>query len=128
MLATIITDASFCSETKAAGWAAWIRADGGIKVTRSGSFKDRPKQAEEAELWALKNGAFLAAQIAGVTHLLVQSDCLGALRKMPATYEGLPVRTRHVKGHTNNPAARSWVNRWCDREAKKHMKKERVKE
>ena len=31
------------------------------------------------------------------------------------------VYVRHVKGHTDNAAGRSWVNAQCDREAKKHM-------
>lgn len=29
---------------------------------------------------------------------------------------------RHVKAHNGTPDARSWVNDWCDKEAKKMMR------
>jgi hypothetical protein len=35
MKATVITDASFCSETRAAEWAAWITLDNGNRIKRA---------------------------------------------------------------------------------------------
>jgi len=34
---------------------------------------------------------------------------------------------RHVKGHTRTKDGRSYVNRWCDKAAKRHMRKQREK-
>jgi len=62
-----------------------------------------------------------------VTSVLAQSDCKGMLGRIPKHLYGVRVTTRHVKGHTSNPDARSYVNRWCDREAKKHMREGRGK-
>jgi len=124
MLVTVIADASWCPRTRAGGWAAWVRAEG-TKIARAGAFKGRAVSSNQAEEWALRNGMYIAAQVPGVTRLLAQSDCLNMLQRMPEIVGGLPVEYRHVKGHTKNPAARSWVNRWCDAEAKKHMRSQR---
>lgn len=133
--ATVNTDASFCPHTKAAGWAAWISIDGGIKIKKSGMFKERPRTSTEAELWAIFNGVWLAAQ-AGVTSLLVQSDCKTALAHVGRDtmqtrqlHKSLPrvvsITTKHVKAHRDTDTARTWVNDWCDTEAKKWMRYQR---
>lgn len=133
--ATVNTDASFCPRTHAAGWAAWIAIDGGKKIKWSGKFHRRPRTSTEAELWAIKNGVWLAAS-AGVTHVLVQSDCKGALakvnrdcaerrdllRRLP---HAVSIVTKHVKGHTDTASPRTWVNDWCDKAAKRHMNEQR---
>lgn len=133
--ATINTDASFCPHTRAAGWAVWISIDGGIKIKKSGMFKDRPKTSTEAELWAIFNGVWLAAH-AGVTSMLVQGDCMAALAHVlrdtmqtRQLHKTLPrpvhIRTKHVKAHRDTDSARTWVNDWCDTEAKKWMNYQR---
>lgn len=133
--ATIITDASFCHRTKAAGWAAWIAADEFPKIREFGPFKKPPKTSSEAEIQAALNGLFLAYR-AGARLLLIQSDCLGVghmidnrtkkfLNFQKLHLANSKVEYRHVKGHTNNPASRSWVNRWCDEQAKKAMRAQR---
>ncbi len=39
---------------------------------------------------------------------------------------GTPIWLKHVKGHdTKSKAARSWVNKMCDREARQHMQTRR---
>jgi len=38
------------------------------------------------------------------------------------------VRAKHVKGHTTVADARSWCNRWADKEAKRHMRAQRGNE
>lgn len=134
--ATVNTDASWCPNTKAGGWAVWIAIDGGQRIKKSGTFHRKAKTSTEAELWAMLNGAWIAAQH-GARTLLMQGDCVAALTaleqgvddavrllhaSMPAP---VTLTTKHVKAHTHTNSARHWVNDWCDREAKKHMRKER---
>lgn len=136
--ATIITDASFCSRTKAGGWAAWIAYDGGTKGRHSGMFRSRPPNSGIAELQAVLNGIWIAYQN-GADDILVQTDCtavvhavrgVGAYGKeyLAAKVAHFPkavVRAKHVRGHTSVADSRSWCNRWADTEAKKHMRKQR---
>lgn len=128
--ATVITDASYCPRTRAGGWAAWITSDEG-RTQHAGCFKDLAKTPTEAELWAMLNGIWLAYE-AGATEILVQSDCTGAVHlinsKCPETrlFKGVHIYARHVKGHTDIKEPRFYVNRWCDEEAKKHMRKQRA--
>jgi ribonuclease HI len=133
--ATVNTDASFCPHTRAGGWAVWISIDGGIKVKKSGMFKDRPRTSTEAELWAIFNGVWIAASM-GVASLLVQSDCKTALAHLERNtmqtrqlHASLPcpvtIKTKHVKAHRDTDTARTWVNEWCDTEAKKWMRYQR---
>lgn len=135
MRATVITDASFCPDTKAGGWAVWIAGDIGARIKQSGPFKTNPPSSNDAEIMAAINGCAIAYR-AGARTILIQSDCKGvqdAILKGKAIWKAAKtlhfpdahIQYRHVKGHTNNPAARSWVNRWCDEQAKKHMKEAR---
>lgn len=140
MRATVITDASFCSQTHAAGWAAWIAADHHERIKRSGVFQAKPQTSAMAELWAAYNGIAIAYQN-GARRILIQSDCVivATALKKPNGKHGfamfrenyLPdlvdIEYRHVKGHTNHAGSRFYVNRWCDLEARKHMKGQRAK-
>lgn len=125
MKATVITDASFCPDTKAAGWAVWIAYDGG-KIKKYGRFKRDPAHSGQAELWALLNGIAIATR-AGAKLILAQSDCQSALDLVKENPDkvwqalglvGLKdrpkINTKHVEGHTKHAGARYWVNRWCD--------------
>lgn len=135
LAATVNCDASFCHQTRSAGWAVWISIDGGVKHKESGTFRKRPRSSGEAEFWAMLNGVWLAVNRYGVTHVLVQGDCQGALHKLPQSRElrdiragveqVVSLRTKWVKGHTTTKDARSWVNDWCDTQAKAHMRKQR---
>lgn len=143
--ATVITDASFCDDTNAAGWAAWIRVDGISKpIKRSGQFKSDVPTSFHAEMLACMNGLWIAKQY-GAQAFLVQTDCLGVVNLFNRKPKGrgtkafgqlgshlkdigIPraaVTARHVRGHTREPDARSFVNRWCDTEAKRHMRENR---
>lgn len=130
--ATVNVDASWCPDTGAGGWAAWIAIDGQDKMKRSGKFRAAAPSSLVAEFWGMINGCHLAAS-AGARVLLVQGDCRPALanvldgrqeavRSLQALYPDIVLRTKWVKGHKLNGSARSWVNDWCDREAKKHMR------
>ena len=141
--ATVITDASFCHETRAAGWAAYVRVDTMANPVRmSAAFKSPLVNSAEAELLAAVNGLWLATQ-RGADQLLLQTDCIavvtivngrsrkGLLRlKFAAACEaaGLDpeiITARHVKGHSGVLDARSHVNRWCDRHARAAMRHQR---
>lgn len=133
--ATVISDASLCHDTKAGGWAAYVAVDGGIRVQNSGAFKRRPKDVNEAELWAVINGLTIA-KLSGAKVALVQTDSLHVVRLIQQNKHafsghlrrlGLDIRVkaRHVKGHTKRKEPRFWCNRWCDKEARRHMKLQR---
>ena len=83
---TVFADASFHSETGAAGWGAWIKGNGMERgATQGGGIRVEVRGAIEAEVIALVNAmAFAAARdhmTAGMT-VLVQSDCLAALESL----------------------------------------------
>jgi ribonuclease HI len=161
---TIITDASFCPASRAAGWAAWIKADGRDSALVSGPFtKIAPVSSGEAEFFAVANALFKAVKDGFVGErdkVMIQSDCVAVLEAMlwgldcqesqhpngcglnrPRTRPalcagggekalttigamaaplGLELVVRHVRGHTSG-GGRQWVNRACDRAARKAM-------
>lgn len=130
---TVNCDASFCPNTRAAGWAVWAAIDGGVKVKMSGKFKRRPKNATDAEYLAMCNGIWIALQH-DVTHILVQGDCKAALRRVDLRSKevsmmlegtGVVLKTKWVKAHKRTDTARHWVNGWCDKQAKIHMREQR---
>lgn len=140
--ATVITDASYCPNTRAAGYACWVVCDG-ERHKGAGPVPFRPKSSNEAEIHALYEGVRLCRQKFQAGSILIQSDCLGALQRFglsgnakKSRYisirdsamanrfigETFLVMCKHVKGHTSKGDARSYVNRWCDSEARKFMK------
>lgn len=138
MRTTVITDASWCPDTRASGYGVWVSANHG-KFKRSGSFKKKPENSYEAELWAAYNGIDLAVRN-GATRILIQTDCLQVvnyinnktnqcvkeLRKL-CNNQKIKIFAKHVKGHTNREQSRYYVNRWCDAEAYHFMQKQRDK-
>lgn len=80
--ATVISDASLCQETGAAGWAAWMIADGMPSTTRGAPIDIRCANSTEAELFAIAE-AMRAAIHDGYApdgaEVLIQSDSTGAL-------------------------------------------------
>lgn len=131
--ATVITDASWCPETKVGGWACWIAADGVSSQGFSGPIPDRVVDSSgQAELFAAGVGVKIALENFGASQILLQSDCLQVehVLRDPAKRsqyfpQGVRLHFRHVKGHTKHEGARFWVNRWCDKHAKGHMREAR---
>ena len=147
MLVTVITDASYCPETKAAGFGYWAVSQR-MRKYGGGPLRELPRNSQEAEMLAIVNAVIKACE-SGVAEagdeILIQSDCLGALntfegkRTRVADWEqgivdGLAVfgielnlffRYRHVKGHTNGATPRLWVNNLCDKHAKEGMRERR---
>lgn len=113
-------------------------------------FKVQPKNSLEAEMMCMANAlAMLSFQkdLPMTNFLVINSDALFAFDKIGHRKAGVGKEVakwlskarkatmmprhefRHVKAHNGAPDARSWVNEWCDREAKKWMRKakERLK-
>jgi len=148
---TINTDASFNHQRKVGGYAFYIVCDL-FKIQKSGMFKVSPKNSMEAEMMCMANAlhTLLSQKELPTTNLIViNSDCLFSFEKIGLKKDGIgktvaqilkKVRKemawkgvimpkfdfRHVKAHNGTPDARSWVNDWCDKEAKKWMKKAAV--
>lgn len=139
---TINTDASFHHSKKVGGYAFYIVCDL-FKIQKAGKFKILPKSAEEAEIMCIGNAiATLLAQkeLPNCKWLIINNDCKFGMQKIRSCKGKLATsvhklwqqlitrlgscknRFRHVAAHTNNTDARSKVNDWCDREAKKWMR------
>lgn len=144
--ATILADASFCPDTKAAGWGYWIASDRG-KRGGGGVIKGMRSDytSKHAEMMALVN-ALAVARKAGLVEdgdeILFQTDCVEAILcfrsgrpkhitdKMAELTINLNVTYKHVKGHTNREThkqARYGANRMCDYRAGLYMRQERAR-
>lgn len=81
MLVTIFSDASYCMQTQAAGWAGWAKSQRG-QIDHSGPIRHFVGGAAEAEMCAIINAIAIAKKaevaIAGDT-LLIESDSLDAM-------------------------------------------------
>ena len=126
--ATIITDASLCAQTGAAGWAAWVKSDtSSVSQTWSGALKVSPANSAEAELFAIANGFHVAAKagaLNGVVEVMIQSDATNALgwivRLVPcatisAHANSAPVSIPGVKPTLNIEAAIATIRAISDR-------------
>ena len=146
---TINTDASWHPIHKCGGYAFYIVCDL-FKIQKAGRFKNNPKSSEDAEIMCLGNAlATLLAQkeLPTAKWLIINGDCtkgmervrtvsmakisnkdpiaksVNSLRlKLIQRLKSNKNKMRHVKAHNGTPDARSWVNDWCDREAKKYMR------
>lgn len=129
--ATVLTDASFCPKTGAAGWACWIASDRFRSKQYYGKFREPVENAFDAELQAVINGMYYARQN-DCSILLLQTDCKEVFESKKPTVRGLltewmdklevNVTFRHVKGHEDsNKGGRYYCNNWCDKFAKKAM-------
>lgn len=129
---TLFTDASYCPDTHAWGWAAWIKYGAPAETLRLSGGGSHCQGSNQAELLALQHGIeAVAAQVPVVGKIVVvQSDCLGALESLvvnPLTMAGATaVRKKHVKGHQGVKCPRSAVNTWTDRAAREEMLKRRT--
>ena len=150
MNVTINTDASFSHKHKAGGYAFWIVCDKG-RIKSSGTLKEalNPQDCEMKclanALHTLQKSEFNDGSI---SMIIVNSDCLYMFekiglgkghpevgkfiaKKFKSIFKNNPNERlknkkryilKHVKAHTNDlTQSRSWVNNWCDKEAKKAM-------
>lgn len=124
---TVFTDASYCNDTRSTGYAIWIKYGGGITKRFTGS-STKPTGSNQAEELALKQAMKYVMMHVDYSHkhLVINSDCLGALESLVIPEELkrdlAGIRLKHVKAHQNSVNRRSAVNEWCDREAKREMR------
>lgn len=144
---TINTDASFCPQTKAGGYAFYIVCDN-FRLTKSGAFKSKLEDPHDAELKCIINALYtLSVQmLPSVDIVIINTDSMNSIRNieknpMAGIYKyavdlislikkksnATEVKLKHVRAHTGVGDSRSWVNDWCDRQAKQWMRKERDK-
>ena len=144
---TINTDASFSNKYKIGTYAFYIVCDV-FKIQKSGYFKVNPENPMQSEMMCMANAlATIVAQkeLPEVKLIVINSDCLNSFqriglkktdkigREVARQLKKLREKTaikgvimpdfefRHVKAHNGTPDARSYVNDWCDKEAKKWM-------
>lgn len=141
---TINTDASFNHQHKIGGFAFYIRF-GNVRIRYAAAFKNPVASAHEAEVLAIGNALHTLLKrtdLVRVYWLVVNSDCKLAMEdilqgKTPAGKKVKAIWTkvrkqlritkhafRHVKAHNGTPDARSYVNDWCDRQARKQMREQ----
>lgn len=132
---TITTDASF--KYGIASYAFWISMQD-CKITGSGGIKRQVRGCTQAEVMAIGNAIYTLLKRAdqiSCDRIYINTDSIGAMsaidrqidvdsrltwnlknelqKKLGCRF----VEFRHVKGHGKGDTARSWVNKWCDREA-----------
>lgn len=138
MFITIFTDASFCPNTKATGWAVWIKygANGTTVQHKGGYIAHNHEHALQGELFALKASIEMCKLLEEHNRMdlknkiiVLQSDCKEALKRLDTTLlydKGAHyVKKKWVKAHTGSDDKRSSVNNWCDKTAYAEMKKRR---
>ena len=84
MLITLFTDASYCSRSRVAAYAAWAKADGRT-VRHSGVLKQPVPNSSLAETMALVNGihvAIAAMRPPAASKIIAQTDCLAAIQAL----------------------------------------------
>lgn len=138
MFITIFTDASFCPDTKATGWAVWIKyGDNGTVVQHKGGYiAHNHEHALQGELFALQASIEMCRLLEERNRIvlknkivILQSDCQEALKRVDTTFlyqNGVQhVKKKWVKAHTGGKDKRSSVNNWCDVTAYAEMKERR---
>lgn len=151
-LVTIISDASYCPRTHAAGYGFWAVSHRG-RHAGGGSFKSGLDGASTAETMAIVNALHVTLSL-GIAEkgdkVLIQTDCLFAIhlltgvikkaeRRHPDSWRAfqrfielravheLAVDFRHVRGHTKVDDQRSKAQRHSDKRARDGMKKARAR-
>lgn len=147
MLVTINTDASYIDGF--AGYAFWIVCNE-FKVTKAGILRKKVKRPEIAEFKCIINALHILFKndCKNVSKIIFNTDCLNVIhcltgnKKAISKYKlnissfseltlmfnsimkgkDIEVEFRHVQSHTGLNDARSYVNEWCDREAKKYAR------
>lgn len=142
---TINTDASFCHDTKASGFAVWItysKYGKKQKVTYYGNFiNKKPLHSGFAEAMAVLNALYMLVNISEPFNVIyvncdymnveqfiqtnkLLNDAFSEIKEKLT--EKHQIHFRHVKAHNNkDKSPRTYVNNWLDRKARQAMRKER---
>lgn len=132
---TIFTDASYCPNTRATGWAVWIKfGELGNTYRESGGYQSkRGNQSARAELRALAIAIEVCINLDSISFnekiVVIRSDCRWALDNLNVdnlkNLGATKVTKRWVKGHNGKGHKTSAVNTWCDEQAKARMREVR---
>lgn len=150
MIVTVNTDASW--DNGYAGYAFWIVCDAGkiqkgayfkdlvngpseaelmcianaLHTLKHSRFKDITKVIINTDLMAASYILTPTRKLSKLDHLHKESLFLMCDIAVKNGYNSKHIyemfEIRHVKAHTKNKDARSYVNNWCDKEAKKYMR------
>jgi len=151
MIVTVNTDASFIHEHKRGSYAFWIVCND-FKILKSGVLKTKVTRPEVAEGMCIINALHILSihDLSKVTRVIVNTDCQNAIyvltnNKRNINRYGLTqmkgqlldkyfsvvnklginhkIEFRYVKAHNGAHDARSYVNEWCDAQAKSQIRK-----
>lgn len=131
---TVFTDASHCDLTNVSGWAVWIKYGSPAVTVRLSGVTDQAPGSNGAEVFAIRRALdYLERhrEVLSGAKVIIQSDSSSAILKCEFAARTLKrhgaekVELRWVKGHQGARCPRSAVNTWCDKEARKLMRKER---
>jgi len=148
MLVTINTDASFHPSLKYGAYAFWAICDD-FKITKSGVFRKKCQTPDDAEAKCIINALTVILKAhKGIKKIIINTDSLNAIAYLKKDEKhihkyglsmskmrqfqqclvflpimGVEIEYRHVKAHSGVNDKRSYVNEWCDSEAKKQLRK-----
>lgn len=131
---TVLTDASWCPSEKVAGWAVWIVCNN-ERYKRFDAFFEKVDSSREAEIKAIINGVYIAKRVFAPDHYHVVSDCVDAMNalqgktgdkqwqnKLIEIIGETRITFKHVKAHSSTNDKRTYVNNWCDFQARMAMR------
>jgi len=138
---TINTDASFFPNEKVGGYAFYIVCDF-FKIKKSGILKN-PINSGNAERQAIANSLYLLLNSNNnfeVENIILNTDFKPIIKEIKNPRDVVLIifklieqikekfnvkkfEFRHVKAHSYVKDSRSFVNEWCDAEAKKQARK-----
>lgn len=146
MIITINTDASFCPDTKFGAYAFWIVSNQ-FKIQKSAILKKTCKTSHEAELKCILNAIVTIKNEIGTNKIVINTDSMNSIyiltndrnmidkyrltwgkpyhkmyKAIIKRYKQCSIEFRHVKAHQDTSTARTWVNDWCDSQAKQQLK------
>lgn len=147
MLVTLNTDASFWYGVNKGAYAFWAKSNE-FCIKKTGVFRQKCLCNTDAEAKAILNGLSTVCNASTfVTRIIVNTDSIPAIAifqrckmvtakdlaewKWSHIYkvymalllrDNLTIEFRHVKAHNGTSDKRSFVNDWCDKNAKKSIK------
>lgn len=147
MLVTINTDASFHPSLKYGAYAFWAICND-FKITKSGVFRKKCINPDDAESKCIINALkVVLSSNKCITKIIINTDSLNAIAYLTKDINHIKkynlsmpkmrqfsqclvllksfrteIEYRHVKAHSGVNDKRSYVNEWCDSEAKRQLK------
>ena len=138
---TLNSDASVDINNKIGAYALWIKTDS-ITLRVAGKFKSPVNDPNKAEIMAVINGMHLILNkglkvrvlVVNTDNLMCRDIINGKRKVVPKGFTHLfseikrvqsnfpKCYAKRIKGHTDINDARHFVNRWCDKQAKRARK------